>query len=78
MAITTIQLGENVKRELERMKESRSDTYEEVILTLIGIAEEMKRGQRELLIEGCKEMASDSLKITKEWETTDASLDWKW
>ena len=78
MAITTIQLGENVKRELERMKESSSDTYEKVILTLIKTAEELKRNQKELLIEGCKEMASDSLKVTKEWETTDASLDWEW
>jgi len=76
--VTTIQLGENVKRELERMKESSSETYEEVILTLIKTAEEMKRCQRELLIEGCKEMASDSLRITKEWEKTDSTLDWEW
>lgn len=76
--VTTIQLGENVKRELERMKESSSDTYEEVILTLIGIAEEMKRGQKEMLIEGYKEMASESLKITKEFEKIEEDFDWKW
>lgn len=76
--ITTIQLGDNVKRELEKMKESVNDTYEKVILTLIKIAEEKKRKQTELLIEGCKEMANESLKITKEWETTDATLDWEW
>ena len=76
--VTTIQLGENVKRELERMKESSNETYEEVILTLIKTAEEMKRGQKELLIEGCKEMASDSLRLTKEWEKTDSTLDWEW
>jgi predicted CopG family antitoxin len=76
--ITTIQLDENVKRELERMKESSSDTYEKVIRVLINIAEEKKRNQTNLLIEGCKEMASDSLRITKEWETTDSTLDWEW
>ena len=76
--ITTIQLGENVKNELERLKESKGDTYEKVILSLIKIAEEKKRKQTDLLIEGCKVMAEDSLRITKEWETTDASIDWEW
>jgi hypothetical protein len=76
--VTTIQLGENVKRELERMKESSNDTYEKVILTLIKTAEEMKRCQRELLIEGYKEMASESLKITKEFEKIEEDFDWEW
>ena len=76
--VTTIQLGENVKNELERLKQGPGDTYEKVIIALIKSVEERKRKQRELLIEGCKEMAEDSLKITKEWETTDASLDWEW
>ena len=76
--VTTIQLGEDVKRELERMKESSGDTYEKIILELIKIAEEMKRRQKDLLIEGCKEMAADSLKVTKEWEKTDSTLDWEW
>jgi hypothetical protein len=78
MAITTIQLGENVKRELERMKESSSETYEEVILALIKTAEEMKRNQTGLLIEGYKEMASESLKITKEFEKIEEDFDWEW
>lgn len=34
--------------------------------------------QEELLIEGCKEMAEENLKITKEWEATDNTLDWDW
>lgn len=68
--ITTIQLGDNVKRELERMKESANDTYEKVILTMIKIVEENKRKQKALLIEGCKEMASDNLKMAKEFEGT--------
>ena len=42
------------------------------------IAEKHKREQEQLLIEGCKVMAEDSLRITKEWENTDAKLDWKW
>ena len=37
-----------------------------------------KRKQKELLIEGYKEMAEESLKITKKWEATDSKLDWKW
>ena len=76
--ITTIQLSESVKRELERMKDSRSKSYEDVIISLIKIAEEKKRKQTDLLIESCKVMAEDSRRITKEWETTDASIDWEW
>ena len=34
------------------------------------IAKKSKREQEELLIEGCKEMAEESLRITQEWEGT--------
>ena len=67
--ITTIQLNENVKKALDRMK-SNKETYEEVILNLMQIAEKCKREQEELMIEGCKEMYGDMLKIAKEWEGT--------
>ncbi|MEK6895651.1 MAG: hypothetical protein AABX48_03970 [Nanoarchaeota archaeon] len=75
--VTTIQLNENIKKRLEKMK-SNKDTYEDIIVKLIDEAENEKRKQKELLIEGCKEMAEDSLRITKEWEPTDFSLDWEW
>ena len=67
--VTTIQLNENVINALDRMK-SNKETYEEVILNLMKIAEKHKREQEQLLIEGCKEMYDDMLKITKEWEGT--------
>ena len=67
--VTSIQLNENVKNALDRMK-SNKETYEEVILNLMNIADKCKRGQEELMIEGCKEMAEESLKIAKEWEGT--------
>jgi len=51
--VTTIQLNENVKNALDRMKSNR-ETYEEVILNLMKIAEKCKREQEQLLIEGCK------------------------
>ena len=76
--VTTIQLRENVKNELDRLKESGKETYEEVILNLMSIAEECKREKEELLIEECKVMAQDSLRITKKWEATDRKLDWEW
>ena len=39
----------------------------------------MKLSQKtkELLIEGCKVMAEESLRICKEWEAVDAELDWE-
>ena len=67
--VITIQLNENVKKALDRMKTNK-ETYEDVILNLMIIAEKSKREQEQLLIEGYKEMAEESLKIAKEWEST--------
>lgn len=75
--VTTIQLNENVKNALDRMK-SNKETYEEVIISLMNIAEKCKREQEELLIEGCKVMAEESLKITKEFEAIENLEDWEW
>lgn len=76
--ITTIQLSEETKRALERAKETGSETYERVIQKLLQKSEEKKRKQEALLIEECKEMSEDSLRITKEWEATDNSLNLEW
>ena len=76
--ITTIQLNENVKNSLDKMKETGKETYEEVIVKMMKQIEEQKRKQRALLIEGAKEMAEDSLRITKEFEAVDAEIDWEW
>jgi predicted CopG family antitoxin len=67
--VTTIQLNENVKNALDRMK-SNKETYEQVILNLMKIAEKCKRDKEQLLIEGCKEMYKDMIEINKEWEGT--------
>jgi hypothetical protein len=75
--VTTIQLNESVKRELDRLKTNR-ETYEEAILNLMKIAEKCKREREELLIEGYKEMAEESLKITKEFEAIEEDFDWEW
>ncbi len=75
--ITTIQLNESVKNALNRLKTNK-ETYEQVISNLMKIAEKCKRDNQKLLVEGYKEMAEESMKITKEWEATDATLDWEW
>jgi len=77
MTITTIQLNENVKRELDKIKTDK-ETYEEIIVNLMRIAEKCERERKQLLIEGCREMAKDSLKITRDWEKTDFEIDWEW
>jgi len=76
--ITTIQLDKKVKRALDRMKETGKETYEEVILNLMKTVEESKRKQEELLIEGCKEMYEDMIRITKEFEAIEDLDNWKW
>jgi len=75
--VTTIQLNENVKNALDRMKNNK-ETYEEVILNLMKIAEKCKREREQLLIEGCKVMAEESLKITKEFEGIENLDNWEW
>ena len=75
--ITTIQIRGNVKDELDRLKIDK-ESYEEVILGLMKIAEKCKRGQKSLLIEGYKEMAEESSKINKEFEAVEEDFDWKW
>lgn len=75
--VTTIQLNENVKSELDKLK-SDKETYEQVILNLMKIAKECKKDQEALLIEGCKEMTEDMIKINKEWEAVDSDIDWEW
>lgn len=67
--ITTIQIRENVKNQLDKIKVGR-ESYEEVIINLMRLAEKSKREQEELLIESCKEMAEENLKIEKEWAGT--------
>lgn len=76
--VTSIQLNENVKKALDGMKETGKETYEEIIVKMMKRFEEQKRKQKELLIEGCKEMAEDSLRITKEFKAVDAEIDWEW
>ncbi|MBU2616059.1 MAG: hypothetical protein KKC19_03070 [Nanoarchaeota archaeon] len=75
--VTTIQINENVKKALDRMK-SNKETYEEVILNLMNSFEKLKREQEGLLIEGYKEMAEEGLEINKEFEAIEGELGWNW
>ncbi len=75
--VTSIQLNENVKKALDRMKTGK-ETYEDVILSLMKTVEEQKRKHVELMIEGAKETAKESLKITKEFEAIEEDFDWEW
>jgi len=75
--VTTIQLNENAKRILDRLKTGR-ETYEKVILDLVKIVEKNKREQEQLLIESCKVMAEESLKIAEEFEKIEGDFDWEW
>lgn len=76
--VTTIQLNEHVKSALDKMKQSSRETYEDVIVNMMEKVSGDKEKQRQLLIEGAKEMAEENLKIEKEFEATDAELDWEW
>jgi len=75
--ITTIQIRGNVKAALDKLRE-RNQSYEEIISSLMRLAEQHKRKQQELLIEGCKAMAEENLKITKEFEAIEDLKDWEW
>ena len=75
--VTTIQISESAKNSLDRLK-TKKETYEQVILKAIRTLEEQKRKQEKLLIEGCKEMAEENLKITKEFEAIENLGGWEW
>jgi len=75
--VTTIQLNEDVKKILDRLKIGKQ-TYEEVIVKMMTDLEKQKREQEQLLIEGCKEMAEENLKITKEFEAIEDLSQWEW
>ncbi len=75
--VTTIQLNENVKNALDSLKTSK-ETYEEVILNLMKIADKCKREQKQLLIEGCNAMEEENLKITREFEGIEDLKKWEW
>jgi len=75
--VTTIQLNENVKKALDRLKKSR-ETYEEVIVKMIEQVDRQKREHVELMIEGYKEMAKETMKIQKEFDAIEEDFDWEW
>lgn len=75
--VTTIQLNEGLKQELLRIK-SEKETYEDVIIGLIRLADKVKRNEENLLIEGCKEMAETNKKITKNFEQMENLGEWEW
>lgn len=75
--VTTIQINEDVKKALDRMKNDKQ-TYEQVILYLMKSFEKCNREQRSLLIEGCKVMSDENLKITKEFELIENFKNWEW
>ena len=76
--ITTIQLNDQTKNSLSQMKQ-QGETYEALIIRMMQLLEIKKRNQEELLIEGYKEMAEESLKITKEFESIEEDFgDWEW
>ena len=72
--ITTIQIHEKVKQELDTFKKNK-ESYEQVISKLLELVEKQKGSHDGLLIEGYKEMAEESLKVTKEWSKTEKVWD---
>ena len=76
--ITSIQIRESVKKSLERLKERANESYEDVIIKILRDKDKNKRAQEELLIEVCREMAEESLRITKEFEAIEDLDSWKW
>ena len=76
--VTTIQLKENIKNALDRLKENERETYEDIIVKMMNQLEIQKRTNTNLMIEGAKETSEESLKITKEFEKIEKDFDWKW
>jgi len=74
---TTIQISHNVKEILKSMKTGK-ETYEQIIFNMINEIKKRKTEQEEFLIEGCKEMAEDSLRICEEFKYVDVEVGCEW
>ena len=75
--VTTIQVNEDLKKVLNRLK-GKKETYESVIINLVKFFEEQKRKKEEFLIEGAKATAGESLEITKKFESIEGDFCWEW
>lgn len=67
--ISSIQIRESVKRELEKLKQKSNESYEDVIVSLISSKQHKKNELEKMIREECEEMAEENLKIAKEGET---------
>ena len=65
--VTTIQLSENVKKDLDRFKQGKK-AYEDVIIELISHIDNSQKEREKLLKEEAIALSEESLKISKEWE----------
>ncbi|MBI2667367.1 hypothetical protein HYX17_01195 [Candidatus Woesearchaeota archaeon] len=74
--VTSIQIHEKLKYELDILKSKNRESYEDVILRLIHSFEKQRRSQSKLLVEGYKETAEEDLKQVKEWSTAELDLDY--
>jgi hypothetical protein len=71
--LTTIQIHENVKRQLLLFRTKPKQTYEQVIIHLMDIAKKNRAKDEELLKQGYSEMAADSISINDEYSSADES-----
>lgn len=70
--VSTIQISNSTKNILSNFREIPKQTYEEIILNLIRLVEIQRRKKEKLIIEGCKEMTEENLKICEEFKYVDA------
>ncbi|MEX0920158.1 MAG: hypothetical protein WDZ69_01080 [Candidatus Pacearchaeota archaeon] len=75
--VTSIQLNEDVKKALDRLKIGK-ETYESIIIKMLNQVEKKEMERKELMIEGAKEMAEGNLKITREFESIEDLNKWRW
>ena len=73
--LTTIQLNETVKMQLNRMKDTNKQTYEDVIVEMINKLEKQKRKKINLLKEGYREMQQETILVNEEWSSVDNDWD---
>ena len=73
--ITTIQLNDEIKRALSRLKQNERDTYEDVIVRMMREARRRRNKSIDLLEEGYREMARTSIETTQEWSAAESTWD---
>lgn len=74
MDTTTIKVQNKTKSELDKIKSSKQESYDQVIKSLI--EENKRKSRKKELIEGYSQIGKEDLQELKDWEAASGNEEW--